>query len=210
MTPIYTYYTPLPNRSPEDEYRLILLWKKNWECAGFTPVVLNEWHARQHRLYERLSNRLATLPTVNLPEYERACYLRHLAYAQVGGGWCADYDVFCYGDVAKAIEGLKLPVSMLHILQQHVPSLMVGNAKAIERLILGIIDYKVDAKDTKEFGRPHVSDMHVLLNGGCQHHQHDLVKNYGENGWESSTFVHYSSGSMQKLMPKWKHIPTLR
>lgn len=209
---VYTYYAPLNGRNPEDEYRLLLLWKSNWKAMGYDPVVLNEWHARRHLAYQAFNERIKELPSINPPEYERACYLRHLAYSMVGGGIVADYDLFCYDDEVPGFGEYDKPSNTLQCYQQHVPSLMIGNTKAFDEFIRGIMEYKVGVQDVTEFGRPHVSDMHILLKGNVKHERKNLVKNYGEQAWEEFPFTHWSSGAMSvnKMNPKWKFISELR
>ena len=69
------------------------VWKASWSAAGWKPVVLTEVHAALHPKYEEYKSYFLAMPTLNSPEYETGCYLRHMAMAAVGGGTMTDYDV---------------------------------------------------------------------------------------------------------------------
>lgn len=206
---VLTYYETLPGKSLVDDYKLMLLWQENWSHFGFEPIVLSEFHAKKHLWFDEMELKAKSLPTVNTPEYERACYIRHLAFAEAGGGLCVDYDVFCY----KAFPIQPIP-DVLQCFQRYIPSVLFGSPIAYNKFARKILDYQVGRIDTEEFLRPHVSDMHILKNtdGDWKNDSVSLVKNFGDLGWEESPFVHFSSGSMgtAKKLPKWKFIKELR
>ena len=73
------------------------MWERSWSVAGWTPVVLSEKDAMTHPYYHAFKIRVGSYPLAAQGggrDYEVACYLRHLAMANVGGGWLTDYDVF--------------------------------------------------------------------------------------------------------------------
>jgi hypothetical protein len=208
MLNIFTYYNPAGG-DIEDDYRLLLLWKKNWEHFGYTPVVLSEFHARQHPLWNAFNSRIEKFPTINPIEYEKTCYHRYLAYRVAGGGLCSDWDLFAY--VVRDLP--KTPPEKLVSYQGHVPSLIHGSDHAFDEIIRGMMNYEVSQKDIDpNYNRPHVSDMHILLRGDLQYEKKQQVKNYTEPGWEKAKFVHYSTGTMapNKRIPKHKFIQELR
>jgi hypothetical protein len=208
---IHTYYAPLSIKGdPTNDYRLLLLWKKNWERWGYDTCVLNEHLAMEHLMYQQFSDRIDRLPSINPPGYDRACYLRHLAMLQVGGGLMSDYDLFAYSDPKKAMSPFITKGSSLVCFQKHVPCLLWGTKDGFSEMVRGIMEYEVGTRNVQEFGRPHVSDMHILLNGDVRYERHAQVLNFGEPGWESAPFTHWSSCSMIGHNPKWKYIPQLR
>lgn len=205
--PVYTYHAQLPGNMPEEHTKLLLLWKRNWESAGYTPIVLNEYIAGDHPQYQAFSEAIDKLPTVNPPEYERACYLRWMAIAVAGGGLMADSDVFIYNDFRPG----PVPDRIVSF-QTHVPALVWGSKSAYENMVQAIMAYQVSPKDLEGFPRPHVSDMLMLQRGGIPYTSKNVVKLYNEPGWEQAPLVHYSHSSMgpAKLMPRHKFIEGLR
>jgi len=210
---VFTYYEPIPGKTLVNDFKLLLLWKENWKHFGFDPVVLSEAQARLHPWYDEMDEKVKRLPSVNTPGYERACYVRHVAYSVAGGGLCVDYDLFCYRPLTLSeIPHVEAATAQLVCFQGHIPSMLFGSSLAFNALARAILDYKVGEIDTEEFKRPHVSDMHILKNspGDWKRDIPGLVKNFGELGWEVSPCVHWASSAMGKHQPKWKHIKELR
>lgn len=205
---VYTYHASLPGHNPEHETKLLLLWKQNWAHAGFEPIVLNEYIASEHELYGKFLEAIQQLPSVNKPGYEMACYLRWMAMLQVGGGFMTDHDLFCYDP--KFNFGTKKP-DQIALYQAHVPCLAWGTKKAYEKVVTGIMDYKVTEKDIEVNSKlPHVSDMYMFYREGIPFTSHNPVRSYGDDGWEQAPFVHFSSASMQGYSPRYLHIKELR
>lgn len=215
---LFSYHTNLTHDGLEPEIRLITLWRHSWMALGVEPVVLNEWHARQHPMFERFDEAVRDMPTVNHPEYERACYLRWLALAQAGGGFMADYDVFpkC-GEFPKSMKSK----GRLYILQQRgpCPSFVYASKETAEWVCEQFMTGQFGKRAID--GRDHYSDMYCLEDmWGVEEKKaekerriqlFDHVLGYMDEGWEKARFVHFSNGSMQPrgLKPRWKHIPTL-
>lgn len=214
---IHTYYNPVPAVGLESALKLLLLWRENWTDKGFQPVVLNEYYARQHPLFDRFEMKIKRLPTVNPPDYERACYMRWLAMAQVGGGIMADYDLFIYETHQRKLPYLPekerdLP-SVPHSCQCHIPSLVYGNGKAFLSIVEAIMGYEVSHRDIlEERGEPHVSDMLILLNSGVAFDQSNFqVANYNDDaGWIAAPFTHFANVAMGDYKPRYQHIQKLR
>jgi hypothetical protein len=209
MIKVYTYFSHVPNTSLEDAFKLLLLWKRNWSLRGFDPVVLNESHARQHDLYKYFERRIEVLPSINKVSYERSCYLRWAAMAVVGGGIMTDADVMCY----SKFKGLTKPMpDVVHLLQRHIPSVVLGSRKAYDDAVTQMIDYKVTEKDIEEGTRlPHVSDMYMFYRGGVNYTSDETVFNYGDEGWDKANLVHFANSTLKGIKePRHKIIPTLR
>lgn len=226
-TPVYTYFNPVPLLSLEDETKLILRWRRSWMAHGFTPIVLNQWSIMKHPLYQELTEKIKQLPSVNPPSYDAACYLRWLAMANIGGGIMTDYDVMNYGwtpqltigkhHKSKSELAKMLSSGTLHCMQNHVPSVVVGDGSAFLNMAMHILNYKVTVTDypPENPTKPHVSDMLMLeklarLSPGS-YEQRLIVRNFGEPSWETAGLVHFSTGSTSpNYLPRWKHIPLLR
>jgi hypothetical protein len=205
---VYTYHTGLPGSNMEHATKLLLLWRRNWEKAGFTPIVLNENHARQHELYAFAERRFQELPTINKSPYEIACWMRWLAMVVAGGGIMTDADVMIYGDVKQ----FKPVPTKITSLQTHIPCCVIGTRSAYNEVVKQMIDYKVTEKDIEEStGQPHVSDMYMFYRGGINYHSMDIVKSHGDEGWEKAPLVHFSNASLSgNREPRHTLIPKLR
>lgn len=207
MKKVFTYYSGT-GQNPYDDWQLLRLWQLNWAHFGFEPVILNEYIARKHPKYDKFNDRIKSYPTINPVDYERACYIRWLAFAQVNGGVCCDWDLFVY-EKPETLN-YQTPPKVLQSYQEHVPSLVWGSRYAFEAIIDGIMDYEVGVQDTADFNKPHVSDMYMFYHQSLPYKSKKLVKNFGESGWDTSPFIHFSSGSMKGHLPKHKHIQQLR
>ena len=204
---VFTYYEPVPGISLEDSTRLILLWKRNWEHFGFQPFVLNEHHARQHKRFNEVNERVSKFPTLNPKDYERSCFLRYLAMAAQDGGIMTDFDCFCYDKTKLSSHFPNKLVSF----QGYIPSLVYGSRKAYEGVISAFVDYQVTKKDVSESGVPHVSDMYIFLRDKTMPYiPHDITKNFGDEGWREAPFVHFANATMNGFQPRWKNIKQLR
>jgi len=159
---MHTYFsnTVIGGDTAAGHNETLRVWSEWWRAAGFEPVILSESDARQHPAYASLRKLYLTLPTVNNPEYELACFMRHLAMAAVGGGWLSDYDTVplrmrapAAFDAAYTVHG------------GFVPALVSGSATEWERVawLLGRVPWQQNQANFSVMRRgqraPHVSDM---------------------------------------------------
>jgi len=108
---------------------------------------------------------------VNNREYEFACFIRHLAMANVGGGWFSDYDV-----VPLELPACAAPSNggAFTTHEGFVPALVSASAAEYLRVtqLLGSIPWSHHPKIFSNDGKPHVSDMlalqHLLSSGAIQ------------------------------------------
>lgn len=212
---IYTYWQPVPELNMIDEFRLLLLWRENWIANGFSPVVLNEYVAQQHPYFEEYNAIVSQFPTVNPVAYERACFLRHLAMAQAGGGFLCDYDVMC----RQPIEFVHEDIDRLNIYQKGangtmVPCLVSGCESSYVKLCRYFASHIFTPEDN-EAGKPHISDQNALQKIIATHPEDfnclNEVVGYGEPGWEKAAFVHFSNGNTGPAgkTPRYKHVTEL-
>lgn len=222
---IFTYYQDVPELTAYDEIKLIQLWRERWAAMGTEPIVLNEWHARQHPEFEEYDKAFANLPSVNPTGYDRACYMRWLAVTTQDELYpsMTDYDVIPYEpkdaiknfyNLATGMDGIQM-----NLLQGAVPSLVCGNINKYVELLnwfKAVGEGQIDVKYENVNGRPHTSDMYLLEQFLATNPEgffvRDGVKLYLEEGWLTSDFVHYSNSTTQPAgkNPRWKHIPDLR
>lgn len=222
---VFCYFSPNPDLPIEFETKLILLWRESWEKYGYTPVVLNEWHARQHPMFADYDAAISKLPSVNPPGYDRACYLRWLAVAHVLSlddlptfkdlGILTDYDVMSYGWhpsvypsglttwEGKGIDGERPGHT--------IPSVVTGTKEDFETACLWFASYEPTDLDVIG-GKKHTSDMYVLEKHAAEFTQRNVCKVFGEEGWETAELVHFCNASMipKGFQPRSEHIRALR
>lgn len=212
MNRIHTYFEVVPEMNDENELKLIELWEKSWAKFGFETLVLNESHARQHPYWDEYSKAVENLPTINPKGYERACWVRHLAMAQVGGGMISDYDC-----IPRSPKFPSIDLSHITLWEFICPSLISASSERFEWLCRQFASYKPD-DDDKSIHGVHTSDQNVIRrilgpmnDDNCPIKVKAEVKLYGSPGWETSALVHFSNGSMGPAgkMPKYKYIPEL-
>lgn len=213
---LYCYYDTVPLHDQENELRMLNHWRRHHARLGFTPVVLEPWHARKHPYYENIHEAVSRLPSINPKGYDLACYDRWIAMATVAGGHgiMADYDTFLYPAVADdmtpliALTGAER--QKLRVYQNTTPCLVVGTAQTFNRWAWEFARYQ-PAPDLK-----HTSDMVILEEFAIKEpdsfDRFRYVKCYGEEGWDRAPAVHYSNASMTPAgkAPRWKFIPELR
>lgn len=218
MMKIHTYYVSVPELNAFDELKMLTQWRLRWFDKGFEPIVLGEWHAKQHPYFAEYDQAISALPSCNPSAYERACFLRWLALATAGGGLMSDYDVFPYGeDPGKVIwETVKdlLETKLLVMFQERAPSLVYTSPKTALFLCQAIASGKFGNRPQED--KPHFSDQYAIEDLVTQKSDwielHDDVKGYMDEGWETAPFVHYSTASMARRnkLPRWRFIPSLR
>jgi len=223
-----SYWATVPEMEPFDELKLSLLWRERWTAAGWEPFVLNEWHARQHPMFSEFDRAISALPAVNPFLYERACFLRWMALAKIGGGFMSDFDLIPYPSKETEIHTLivkdcdpidylgdvRLLEGRLQMFQRVSPSLVQASKEVCEQLCIQMMSGQFGKRDIN--GRTHFSDMYAIDDIGLKFpdliERHDIVKGYADDHWETAPFVHWSNGSMSPRgkTPRYKHIPLLR
>lgn len=200
MAVVHTYFQPVTGlHYPK---KLLDLWKESWESKGWTTKILSETDAMGHPGYKAFSDRISRYPTINKPGYERACYMRHMAMANIGGGILVDYDVINReAPPPKPIPGFPgLPSKIACLEPTKVPCVLIGDGDAFGDVCDAIYSY-----DPK--GEKHVSDMTILrqsnmhTSGDCVEHLcsgQPIVDHLGD-GWKTAPMIHFSGFSFKKL-----------
>jgi hypothetical protein len=200
---------------PEGELRLINLWRRHNAAMGFEPIVLNEYHARQHPKFAELSERLSRIPTVNPAGYDLACYYRWIAMAAVGGGAMCDYDVFAFRSPQVDPTSVVMDASAkIRTWENIVPSLVTGAPEAFLDMATRFAAYTLRQDDLYD-GKAHMSDMLILQRIAMEEpsvfSRVHVVRSWGDTAWDSAPFVHMCNAALgpKGMKPRWKHIPEL-
>jgi len=180
---------------------LLNLWARSWEKAGYETALLHEKDAKDHPGYKYFEERVSKFPTVNPPAYERACYMRHMAMANVPGATLlVDYDVIP-NPRGKPYK-FPLPSGIICLEPTRVPCAMFGTQSGFEDICDFLADY--DASHQR-----HVSDMTILRKTAlpiatpplCVEHlcSGRNIENDPGQGWRDAPFIHFSTFSFSKL-----------
>jgi len=97
---MYTFYNRIDiwsrntGMTDDGDDAMLALWKEQWTAAGFDAHILKLEDAEPHPRFAEFQEKLKDVP-LNTPTkiYNQMCFIRHLAMAQVGGGFMTDYDV---------------------------------------------------------------------------------------------------------------------
>lgn len=214
---IYTFYTEIDQIDANDQRRLVSLWLDNWRDNGFDPYVISLEQTLRIPGAEEYFKAVQKFHSTNPFLYDSICFLRWFAVAKLSlspYSILADYDCFNYSwrpperaqDIDKEIPGLEPVLPPLTCYQGHVPALVAGPTKEFLNMAMAFLKVPVVPGE-------HVSDM-LMLAGPVGHliKKVDVVRSYGEIGWDTASAVHYPNSALTpaNLQPKWKHIPTLR
>ena len=190
------YHNPKETCWPYPD-KLIACWHDSWKRNGFEPHLLTESDARQHERFEEAYELADRLPTVNHRIYERACWLRWLAYIRAAPGVFSDYDVINYG-----LKSEQIPTGDLVCLSTS------GNPGCVYATAAGakeFTDYWMShaTELVREFnGQPHISDLYVFERWFAGP-KLDLCRGTDHtDGADNSPLVHLHNGS---LPPELKH-----
>ena len=138
---VYTYFE---DQGMGDEPALEV-WRDVWAKAGWDPVVLSQKDAERHPRYDEMVRRFSEYPTVNVPGYELACYLRYLAMAVVGGGFMTDYDVINVNVPPPPTCDWLPNDGAFTTHEKFVPSVATGTAAEFDRVVNEFYDVDVNA-----------------------------------------------------------------
>jgi hypothetical protein len=193
---VYTYYRQIKGRDQLEQEWLLSQWAGRWIKAGWIPKVIGPNEASSHPFFNDFMALVSTLPTVNMREYEEACWLRWLAMVQVGGGLMTDYDVFNYGLSPQEIEppSGELPC----ILADHnpCPCAVLGTAQQYANMV-NVIMTRAKASIGTERGQPHLSDQSFVQKHASLFTTRDICFQHGRSGSDLAKLVHYSHSSCQ-------------
>lgn len=201
---IYTYYTPVPGKSDQEEMALIECWKNSWHARGWDPVVLGERDVPNAKEYQQMLKGFRRQPTTMKPGLSYAWFCRWLAVAEQGGGFMCDYDVINYSFEPRAAGAMTVHAGC-------VPCLVSGTRDEYLRICELFAKYRADLKDRVGW-RLDTSDMKILIRRQEHFIQTTDCIEYPHAEWDKASSVHYSNFAMKprKFMPRHEWIPKLR
>lgn len=205
MSIVSTYFEPVPNMARPT--RLLDLWRESWELKGWETRILSEADAKSHPGYKLYSDRISRYPTVNNPAYERACYMRWLAMANIPYEeymLLTDYDVINRNYPPDCAHLDYTDGGPVILEPTRVPCAVLGSADDFGDICDIIHGYQPSA------GQRHVSDMTILRQSKiatmaqCVEHlcSGRSIENDLGDGWKTALLIHFSNYSFQKL--GWK------
>lgn len=198
MPTVYTFYHPVPQLKPETA--LLDMWRESWDRNGWIPVVLGLEDAKKHPMYDAYRAGVSEkAKSVNPGDYDLMCWLRWLAFAQMGGGVMTDYDVInrSFKPEDAAFEDVTLYESS-HKIEEHnelmvyeiskVPCCVGATQDGAKKIVDGIHSMP------KNNGK-HYSDMYWF-----NEQPFSVTPNVVEflvSGWENAKAVHFCNNSCQ-------------
>ena len=200
---VYTYFEHLGD---DADTALLSMWMRAWDWAGLQPVILTDREAAPHPACEIFQTSHYFTQSANAPAYERACFKRWCALAQVGGGLMADWDVIPYskepwssGRISRFRPvGRNTPINLS---DDTAPCLLYAEAVACESVI-----ELFRSCCTAGYVPMHqtVSDQHILadFSSHWDHGSADRIcLQYGRIGWEKADAVHYPNAVTTNINP---------
>lgn len=196
MNIVNTFYHPVPQLGKADA--LIGLWKYTWEKRGWQTRVLGLSNAQANPRYAAFKDSVTSkTKSINPGDYDLMCWLRWLAFEQVGGGLMTDYDVINRSlthDMVQAgeptvLEGSAYPRSESYsgccVYEiSKVPCCVSADRDGAARIVSGIIDMP------KNDGA-HYSDMYWF--NAQPFPSKPLCVEFHTQGWETAPAVHFAN-----------------
>lgn len=188
---VYTYFHPVPAIDFLEECKLHALWKRSWTDSEFIPVTLTHQIAESHPKFREFDALVRSLPTINPPGYDLACWHRWLALDVSGGGLMTDYDMICRGFSAEFLQ-FPNPVTILD--RGGVPCAVYTSAAGAAQIVSDILTTK-HAHDGK-----HYSDMFFFQAKGYPREE-NLTLPFGAAHWQEAPAVHFSHSDTARERP---------
>ena len=182
---VYCYYD-FPEYS---DYPMLVMdrWSASWRANGFFPQILSELTAWQHPDFGMTCKIVEALPTVNQRRFERACFLRWLAYDLVAPALFTDFDVINFNLKPNKVPpsrwlSLESPPSpgLIHATKEGTSAFLADFGNAMDH----VIDWK---------GQPTVSDLYIF-DGTYRGRKYDYSVLYGDDRMLTSHCVHFANG----------------
>ena len=160
--PIHTYFQlwiPSEQLSQRESLKLTT-WAAWYYSRGWMPRVLSAADASSFPNVTELTQHFGSLPTINMKEMEKSCYVRWMALAAQGGGLFLDYDIFdlSYTPAFPELGSAVCEYDRLTSYYNHFPMVTHGNSSEVAKWVRAMAEYHVQADDVID-GRAHISDM---------------------------------------------------
>lgn len=223
---VLTYYTPVPGLwSPDSQWALIDVWRRSWQKAGWTPVVMTPADVVSHPRYEFFREHFEAKPTEYGVTYTAACFMRWLAAHHYGALrgipiFLSDYDCINYSFPPQELR----PNEMTLFCEEPPAPIFMGS-------VLGTPQHYLDIAELFAAAKPDKHDWHARL---AIYHQDDLsllrrmfmdgtlkkpdwfvrrpgCRIWGRANWETAPIVHYAYAMKEAgYWPKHAYIEKLR
>ena len=181
MSTVYTFYHQIPQIARPEA--LLGLWKYTWEKRGWNTRVLVLGDAQANPRYDVLRGSVETkTKSINPGEYDLMCWLRWLAFEQVGGGMMTDYDVINRSLTPDYNSQAPVTVHDLH----RVPCCVSATKEGAASIVSGIID--MPEQDVE-----HYSDMYWFQEQ--QHAIDPICVEFHSDGWQTAPAVHFANSA---------------
>lgn len=184
---VCTYYDPCPEVNQEEEKITLSMWKLAWKNAGFNPVVLEEWDASKHDLYQTLKEKIRGLKCDGPKRVAFAKLYRWLAFSHEGSGLFTEYDVLPNSFMAP--EDIPAPDGFI-MLEKNKLSAVSSDRRAAKLFVQEILNFNYE-----ESGKV-PSDIEILnrCNDPFWVKHNEVVKGWNSNRWSEAKLVHFSTG----------------
>ena len=172
---------------------LTIRWSENFCRNGFLPDCLSQNDADLHPMFYKTEKLVSEFPTVCTPRFEKACWLRWLAYQRYAPALFADYDVINLtatpADIPTSAPCVDLGGHVIYATADAIADFISWFPRAPE------FAHKVN-------GRRHVADW-VLFHHWFKHNEkhfirHPICKEVLRPGYRDAKMLHFSNGWVPK------------
>jgi hypothetical protein len=192
---VYTYSENLVGNEYEQE-KLLELWQESWRRRGWEPKIIGRAFAERHPRLSDFRARVRSFPTVNPRDYEDVCWLRWLAFAQVGGGLIVDADVINYSLRPESFDGEDL---VSHD-ASGASGFVSASAAGAQRLVEWIVNFPIRDCLADEAGCAHLSDLLVIARY-VPASARQCCRVYGWPRWFEEPCTHYANATLWRDFP---------
>lgn len=157
---VYTYAHKHKGINPHEMKAVLEVWKKGWQAAGWTPIILTVREAAKHVKFDEFSAKVEKFPCSGDKFRQLHRFLRWLALDQVGGGLLVDWDVLPQ-EIGAATAPTDTAWGFL------VDGLCVGvsfDAASAKEFVAEIFAYE-PGPGVLDAEKPDVNDMGVMAHG---------------------------------------------
>lgn len=195
---IYCYHEFLGSAAHD---ATVNLWRRYWNDSGWVTYVRGIEDAQRHPDYHRYVKHVDKFPTVNNRDFERACYVRWLAFSMAPTDKpfaVSDSDVF--PRVPFPPREFK---TFFNGSPERGPGFIVGTRNDYQKIVEAIWSFIPREGDKLPDGRPHISDMVILqarkeLFEGFEF----LIDCYTRRDWQNVPLVHFGNEYLSRRYPK--------
>jgi hypothetical protein len=222
---VVTYYEDVGLWSGESQLRLIDIWRRSWEKAGWVATVLTEADIKTHPRYKFFKEHFDAKPTEYGRGYTNAVFFRWVGAAHYGNlrGFdvmLTDFDVINHGFPPQNVR----PNEMTIFCDDPPPTIFMGAVLGTPNHFLDMAELFAAAKPGKFDWNDHAKMFHQddlsllvrMFESKTLNKPEWLIKRPGcalfdFPSWKTSKLTHYGFAMHAAgLWPKYLHIENLR